>query len=512
MAQGYKEQIPDFHTQNLVLMRFIAILSSQHCFSNSFMQSPLADHPIDDEKEIMFANIKIEGWRQFRTVDIDFHPRLTVLTGANGAGKTTLLSLISRHLGWGGNFIGTPRSRAGSNSLEYSSDTWAPEAIFGFDPSIRNEGIREKLLNVSNEGFKETSGETNFQTAVKILQIERASKLAQRFEGPLTIIGSITYESGVTAKLKIPSAVGQQYDVHIAGQQPVEGVHIPSHRTVYSYQQIQNIPTVPRRRNEVFNQYVSILRQRFAGGSTQWSPQYYMKETLIALAMFGYGNAAVLPDCESIKIFEDFQEVLKKMLPINIGFEKILIQSPEVMLQTKTGVFSIDSLSGGVSAVVDLAWQIFMFQPLGSRFVVTLDEPENHLHPALQRRVLSDLMAAFPNVQFVVATHSPFIVGSVPDSNVYVLAYDDNSSVSSSKLTTANKAGSANDILRDVLGVDITIPIWAEEQIQNLIKKYSDRNFDKTALAELKNDLTTIGMGGQIPETVASVVAAKDRQ
>ena len=454
----------------------------------------------------MFTSIKIEGWRQFRKVDINFHPRLTVLTGANGAGKTTLLTLISRHLGWGGNFIGTPQDRNSSGHIKYSADTWKMDDITeSIDISEKTEGA-DKL---SDDSWTE---EALVLIAARLLETQRAAKLASRFDGPMTTIGSIGYESGIMAKLQTPLEVGQQYDVTINGQQPVEGVHIPSHRTIFSYQQIQNIPTVPRRRNDVFNQYVNILRQRLAGGNTQWSPQYYMKETLIALAMFGYGNEAVMADPDSKILFEDFQEVLRKMLPPTLGFEKLLIQSPEVMLQTKTGTFSIDSLSGGASAVVDLAWQIFMFQPSSSRFVVTLDEPENHLHPALQRRVLSDLMSAFPDVQFVVATHSPFIVGSAPDSSVYVLAYDEDSSVSSSKLARANKAGSANDILRDVLGVDITIPIWAENQIQAVVKKYSEKDFDKAALTELKNDLAFMGMGGQIPDAIASVVAAKDKQ
>src|SRR5262249_29170783 len=46
-----------------------------------------------------FKRLKLSNWRQFANVDIDFHSRLTVLTGANGAGKSTILNLLSRHLG-----------------------------------------------------------------------------------------------------------------------------------------------------------------------------------------------------------------------------------------------------------------------------------------------------------------------------------------------------------------------------------------------------------------------------
>jgi len=72
----------------------------------------------------MFKNLSLQGWRQFRRVDIDFHPRLTILTGANGAGKTTLLNLVSRHFGWASTFISTPKAREKSPDLFYSADYW----------------------------------------------------------------------------------------------------------------------------------------------------------------------------------------------------------------------------------------------------------------------------------------------------------------------------------------------------------------------------------------------------
>lgn len=62
-----------------------------------------------------------------------------------------------------------------------------------------------------------------------------------------------------------------------------------------------------------------------------------------------------------------------------------------------------------------------MFNSPDEKFVIILDEPENHLHPELQRTLLPNLLNAFPNVQFIIATHNPFVISSVDKSQVYVL-------------------------------------------------------------------------------------------
>ena len=88
----------------------------------------------------------------------------------------------------------------------------------------------------------------------------------------------------------------------------------------------------------------------------------------------------------------------------------------------------------------------------GKEFVVTFDEPENHLHPELQVRLLPGLIDAFPTAQFVVATHNPLVVSSSPDSQVIVLRYNRQHKVDSEELDFVDKKRRpANDILRDTI-------------------------------------------------------------
>ena len=53
--------------------------------------------------------------------------------------------------------------------------------------------------------------------------------------------------------------------------------------------------------------------------------------------------------------------------------------------------------------------------------IVLIDEIDLYLHPHWQQHVLADLQEAFPEIQFVVTTHSPFIVQSVDSKNVIAL-------------------------------------------------------------------------------------------
>jgi len=55
--------------------------------------------------------------------------------------------------------------------------------------------------------------------------------------------------------------------------------------------------------------------------------------------------------------------------------------------------------------------------------IVMIDEVEAHLHVELQKRILPFLTKMFPNVQFVVSTHSPFVMTSLSNAVVYDLEH-----------------------------------------------------------------------------------------
>ena len=89
---------------------------------------------------------------------------------------------------------------------------------------------------------------------------------------------------------------------------------------------------------------------------------------------------------------------------------------------------TFDQLPDGFASVLHIWAEIMLhvralelelgYEPSG---FVLIDEPELHLHAAMQERVLSFLVELFPRLQFIVATHSPAIASSIDDAYIYDL-------------------------------------------------------------------------------------------
>jgi len=65
--------------------------------------------------------------------------------------------------------------------------------------------------------------------------------------------------------------------------------------------------------------------------------------------------------------------------------------------------------------------------PLQEEAIVMIDELDLHLHPKWQRDIVPTLSKVFPRVQFIVTTHSPHVLQSMADVNLYVLRRDETS-------------------------------------------------------------------------------------
>lgn len=100
------------------------------------------------------------------------------------------------------------------------------------------------------------------------------------------------------------------------------------------------------------------------------------------------------------------------------------------------GRLPVSRLSDGtrnlLALVADLAHRAVRLNPsLGEEAcrltsgIVLIDEVDMHLHPSWQQRVLPLLREAFPLLQFIVTTHSPLVISTVPSRSIRILGDND---------------------------------------------------------------------------------------
>ena len=86
--------------------------------------------------------------------------------------------------------------------------------------------------------------------------------------------------------------------------------------------------------------------------------------------------------------------------------------------------------------------------------ILLIDEIENHLHPTWQRRVIPALLEHFPGLQIFATTHSPFVVAGLKVGQVHLLERDENGAVTATPNTEDIVGWTADEILRNMMGVD----------------------------------------------------------
>ncbi|MFM5231743.1 AAA family ATPase [Aeromonas media] len=90
--------------------------------------------------------------------------------------------------------------------------------------------------------------------------------------------------------------------------------------------------------------------------------------------------------------------------------------------------YTFQTLSSGFSSIMavyaDLITKVSLrsIDPDELTGIVLIDEIDAHLHVSLQKKILAFLKNSFPKVQFIVTTHSPFVVSSVDDAVIYDLS------------------------------------------------------------------------------------------
>lgn len=133
---------------------------------------------------------------------------------------------------------------------------------------------------------------------------------------------------------------------------------------------------------------------------------------------------------QSIKSwFEGFESLLKRIFlkeDLRLDFDQEKKYSFKISFGEQK--FGFNEMSDGFKAAINIVTDLILKMQHGGKLseaynkegIVLIDEIETHLHLELQRIIMSFLTKTFPNIQFIVTTHSPFVLNSIRN----VVAFD----------------------------------------------------------------------------------------
>lgn len=143
-------------------------------------------------------------------------------------------------------------------------------------------------------------------------------------------------------------------------------------------------------------------------------------------------NEKQIADADEInKWFVSLEKLLQQIYQDNKLKIEFNYKDYSFRICTEGKKFKFTELSDGFAAVLDIVADLILkmqednsltrvYQKEG---IVLIDEIETHLHLALQKIIMPILTEIFPNIQFIITTHSPFVLSSMPNAVAYDLEH-----------------------------------------------------------------------------------------
>ena len=206
--------------------------------------------------------------------------------------------------------------------------------------------------------------------------------------------------------------------------------------------------------------------------------------------------------------FREFEQLLQEIFQNNNLKLEFNYRDYSFLICIDEKKFKFTEVSDGFSAILDIVADLILkmqedgmlsrnYQKEG---VVLIDEIETHLHLGLQKIVMPFLTKTFPNIQFIVTTHSPFVLSSMPNAVAYDLEHRE--------ILDDLTDYSYESLAEGYFGVK-TPSSYAEmqlENLKNLLEKKELTDSDKLEIKRLTSDFE------KIPETVSPLIKGEYRQ
>jgi predicted ATP-binding protein involved in virulence len=373
----------------------------------------------------------IRNFRCFEELEVQFHPRLTVLVAENGGGKTALLDAIASGL--------TPL-------LTHLSS--ANQRLSG--PKIQDSDFRLEQHEASGDEVRWMAADY----AQVVLETDDGLRWDQwrgsaRGKQPKHPVGTSSLASDCEATLSNLALTRSALVPVVAYYGARRGWVVEPVRLRVRKQEQANFghPTAALvgaldsltdfREMLVWFDAEEAAELRANKPGPDWQPDDYSENpTLEAVRSalqailgkrfsnphFDHRHQFVVdrPEGGSLQVTQ-LSQGYQSMLALGMDFARRLAMANPWMQKTE---FNDPDNAYFASYIESYPLPLGDIAPWGAAWapaVMLVDEIDLHLHPAWQQRVLGDLMRAFPGTQFIVTTHSPQVLSTVKTENIRVL-------------------------------------------------------------------------------------------
>lgn len=370
--------------------------------------------------------LHISNFRCFRDYTIEFAPGVTVLFGKNGSGKSTLIHAIHKALSFA---FKNDKMGEGEITLSSGFSSLKPNQYKKKEDIVRDEKSGFPLPNIN------IHAEADFQNAnLKWDMYALTSTFA---------LQSSKYK---TAYQQLMSKIKETGTFPVFAYFSDSFPHISTKASTLSKIQL-SLRNLGYLGWDDETAYSDLWITRLTKIWTMWDrAKMNVRHEEAALANCDNFKASGIINeneyCEDVDLHRTRQEIAKKdfdkynpeissIRECLVNFSKKLpgidvldvfvsvYEEDGLCLETKDGQNPpFEKLPAGYKRIfymaLDIAYRSYILNgTTDSEGIVVIDEIDLHLHPALEQVILQCFQETFPNIQFVVSTHSPLVLTGV---------------------------------------------------------------------------------------------------
>lgn len=431
--------------------------------------------------------ITLRNFRCFKQLDIKLHPRLTVLVAENGGGKTAVLdgiaiglSPVLKYLSFAGQRLSGPG---------FSDTDFRIKSVAKNDRAILSDFAKidvETFSGIKWDNWR--AGIKGKSPKCKIGQKELAAHCTGILESLNNKIPQLlpmfAYYGARRGWLPIPQRLrGTSIDY----SQPVSALlntlePLNDFKEMLNWFDIEEANELRANkgcRPEDFEPLESLEAVRTALvqilGETYTNPHFNRQHKFVIDTLRGPGQLQV----------SQLSQGYQSMLALGMDFAR-----RQVLANSHLSDVDISKLLPILNCAKewpDDEWPDFRSSANMAPAIMLVDEIDLHLHPSWQQRVLGDLMRAFPCTQFIVTTHSPQVLTTIPSECIRIL--DDEKIYSAPPGT---EGAESSRVLKRVLKVDVRPPhSGATKELKEYLDLVDDDQWDSLRAKELRLKLDT---------------------